>query len=303
MLETIIATIISSFFLLNINFSHIFNWLDNPISPEAVIEKQVTVHLPQKKMGIAEIELSAYSAAVFDIKDQLFIFEKNSNDRLRIASITKLMTALVFLDHNPGWDQVYQITRQDRRDGGKIYLYLGDQVTVKNLFYAMLVGSDNTATIALIHAAGLNEADFVAEMNAKAKALGLLQTHFVDPVGLSNDNISTAREVAVLAQTALARNEVNQAVSTEKTDFATVAGIPKTIESTNTLLNNFSDNNIRIIGGKTGHTDLAGYCFVAKFTDSRQHEIISVILNTPSANDRFKQTAKLVRWIYDSYEW
>jgi len=303
MMGSIIITIISSFFWLNINFNNIFLFTHNSISSEAVIEKQATIHLPQKKSGIQDIEVSAYSAAVFDIKDKLFIFEKNSNDRLRIASISKLMTALVFLDNNPGWDQIYEITREDRRDGGKIYLYLGDKVTVKNLFYAMLVGSDNTATIALIHAAGMTESDFVVNMNEKARELGLLQTSFVDPVGLSNSNISTAREVALLAQAALAKAEINQAVGTEKTEFSTVAGIPKAIESTNSLLNSFPDDSIKIVGGKTGHTELAGYCFVAKFIDANQHEIISVVLDTPSEAERFKQTARLVRWIYDSYEW
>jgi len=303
MMGQIILTIISSFFLLNVNLNQVFSFVSAPINPEAVIEKQATIHSPQRKVGIQDIEISAYSAAVLDIKDKLFIFEKNSNDRLRIASITKLMTALVFLDNNPGWDQIYEIKREDRREGGKIYLYLGDKVTVKNLFYAMLVGSDNSATIALIHSAGLSEADFVAKMNEKAKSLGLLQTRFVDPVGLSNSNVSTAREVALLAQAALAQSEINQAVATEKTEFSTVAGVSKAIESTDALLNNFSDNNIRIVGGKTGYTDLAGYCFVAKFIDANQHEIISVVLNTPSETDRFKQTAKLVRWIYDSYEW
>ncbi|MEI7620333.1 MAG: serine hydrolase [Candidatus Falkowbacteria bacterium] len=303
MIESIIATIVTSFFLLNISFNDVFAFVQNPINPGAVIEKQATIHLPQKKSGIQDIQVSAYSAAVFDVKDKLFIFEKNSNDRLRIASITKLMTALVFLDTNPNWDQIYEIKREDRRDGGKVYLYLGDKVTVKNLFYAMLVGSDNSAAIALVHSAGLSEEDFVVKMNEKAQSLGLLQTRFIDPVGLSNSNVSTAREVALLAQATLTRSEISQAVSTEKTEFTTVAGVSKTIESTDALLNNFPDGNIKILGGKTGYTDLAGYCFVAKFVDSQQHEIISVVLNTPSENDRFKQTAKLVRWVYDSFEW
>ena len=303
MFETIIVTIISSFFLLNLNLNDVFLFVSSPISPEAVIEKQATVRLPQKKFGVQDIEVSAYSAAVLDTKDKMFIFEKNSSDRLRIASITKLMTALTFLDYNPGWDQVYEVRREDRRDGGKIYLYLGEKVTIKDLFYAMLVGSDNSSTISLIHSTGLSEEDFVVKMNEKAKSLGLLQTTFVDPIGLSNSNVSTAKEVALLAQAALARTEINQAVSQEKAEFSTLAGEPKVIESTNALLNNFPDSDIKIVGGKTGHTDLAGYCFVAKFIDNNQHEIISVVLNTPSESDRFKQTSKLVRWIYDSYEW
>lgn len=303
MIGQILATFIASIFWLNVDFNDVFSFAHNPISPEAVIEKQVTAHLPQKKSGIQDIEISAYSAAVFDTKDKAFIFEKNPNDRLRIASITKLMTALVFLDTRPDWNKEYEIKREDRRDGGKIYLYLGEKVTVKDLFYAMLVGSDNSSTISLIHSAGMSEEDFVAKMNEKAKALGLLQTRFVDPVGLSNNNVSTAREVALLAQAALSKDEINQAVSTKKTEFSTLDGTPKSIESTDLLLNNFPDDKIRILGGKTGYTDLAGYCFVAKFIDTNQHEIISVVLNTPTENDRFKQTSRLVRWIYDSYEW
>lgn len=303
MMGSIIATIVTSFFLLNVNLNNVFLFISNPVSAEAVIEKQASIHLPEKKSDAVDIDLSAYSAAVLDVKDNLFIFEKNSNDRLRIASITKLMTALVFLDHNPGWDQVYEIKREDRRDGGKIYLYLGEKVTIRDLFYAMLVGSDNSATIALVHSTGLSEADFVALMNEKARSLGLLQTNFIDPVGLSNDNLSTAREVALLAQAALSKKEINQAVSTEKTEFSTVAGAIKTIESTDVLLNNFSDENIKILGGKTGYTELAGYCFVAKFVDASQHEIISVVLKTPTENERFKQTAKLVRWVYDNFQW
>ncbi len=303
MLETIIASILSSVFLVRVDFTPVFSFVHSQPTVEAVIEKQATVRLPQKKIGAPEIDVLAYSAAVYDTKNKMFLFEKNSRDRLRIASITKLMTALVFLENNPGWDQIYEIKRDDRRDGGKIYLYLGEKVTVRNLFYAMLVGSDNTAAIALIHAAGLTEEDFVQKMNEKAQALGLLETRFVDPVGLSNNNVSTAREVAVLAQAALEKSDINEAVATEKTEFSTEAGAVKTIESTDYLLGNFSDGDIRIIGGKTGYTELAGYCFAAKFSDQNKHEIISVILNSESKNERFRQTARLVRWIYDNYEW
>jgi D-alanyl-D-alanine carboxypeptidase len=213
------------------------------------------------------------------------------------------MTALVFLDNNPGWDKNYTMQDADRRDGGKIYLYRGDEVTVRDLFDAMLVGSDNTATIALIHAAGFTEDDFVKKMNDKAATMGLTQTKFFDAVGLNNDNVSTAREVAELAKTALATPEILQTVSNKSVTFKTTAGIVKIIDSTDSLLNGFSSDHIQIIGGKTGHTDLAGYCFVAKFTDQNNHVIISVVLGTDSEAERFRQTAKLANWIYDSFTW
>jgi D-alanyl-D-alanine carboxypeptidase len=298
MIFSILTTIIVSIFGLSFN-------LDNlPIEHYAsVIEKPPTYHLPIKKAGVSDLDILADSAAVLDIKDNLFIFEKNANEVRRLASITKLMAALVFLDNNPGWDKTYSIQREDRRDGGAVYLYLGEEVTVKDLFYAMLVGSDNTADIALIHASGLTEEDFVQRMNEKARYLGFFNTKFADPVGLSNDNVSTAREVALLVKAALDNPDIFKAVATNEVEIVTAEGQKKTIKSTNYLLNNFSSERARILGGKTGHTDLAGYCLAAKFTDQNQHDIISVVLGADSELERFRQSARLVNWVYDNFDW
>lgn len=238
-----------------------------------------------------------------DATSNKIIYNKNNNQTAPIASITKLMTALVFLEHNPGWDSIYVIQRDDRREGGKIYLYLGEQVTVKDLFYLSLVGSANTATAALVHSAGFTEEEFADKMNAKAVALGLLKTNFEDATGLSNQNISTAFEVAQIAKHALAEKEISEATLKRQYVFKTLAGVEKRVYSTDYLLENFPQNGIKILGGKTGYTDLAGYCFVGKFVNKNGNEIITVVLGGDDKNSRFHETRELAEWAYDNYTW
>lgn len=247
--------------------------------------------------------ISADRAAIFDISTNTFLWEKNSDVQQPLASITKLMTALVFLENNPGWDTIYKIGASDNIAGGKVSLFLGEQLKVKDLFYSSLVASDNGATIALVHATGLSESEFISKMNMKAKQLGLFKTSFVDPIGLSDYNLSTARDIARLARAALKNEEIKKATLTDEYKFETLEGKDKTVESTDYLLGSDVANEVYVQGGKTGYTDKAGYCFVGQFKNKSNREIISVVLNSASINDRFKQTKALVVWTFSGYQW
>jgi len=246
--------------------------------------------------------ISADKAAVLSLSDRSFLFTKDADKSQPIASITKLMTALVFLDKNPGWEKIYKITESDKIEGGHLNLFLGDEVNLKDLFYTSLIASDNGATIALVHASGLSEKEFVDLMNQKAQFLGLRSTFFSDPIGLSDRNISTAREVAILVRTALASEEIKKAVYTPNYSYLTVQGRDKKIESTDYLLFLESENGLKAFGGKTGYTDTAGYCFAGKFSSASGKEFISVVLNSEDKNSRFKESRDLVRWILENYE-
>lgn len=123
-------------------------------------------------------EMAAEKGAVLEANDHFFLFAEKADEPQPIASITKLMTALVFLDNNPGWENPYTITEADKIEGGRLNLFLGDEVTVKDLFYTSLVASDNGATMALVHASGLSDEEFLKKMNDKAAALGLKNTSF-----------------------------------------------------------------------------------------------------------------------------
>jgi len=278
------------------------NGLSNrlPENPEKIIR-------PQKKIDAVELEIPARSAFAIDCENGVELFNKNQDQVAPMASITKLMTALVFLDYNPGWETIYQIQKQDRREGGRIYLYYGDEVTVKDLFYLSLVGSANTATVALVHSVGLSEQEFVQKMNDKALELELENTRFEDVVGLSDGNVSTASEIAFLAQKSLAQKDIRQAVLTKEYELVTQKGRSRMIFTTDYFLENFEQSilpsSVMIIGGKTGYTEAAGYCFVGQFREGEGKEIVTVVLGAQSDADRFSQTEKLAAWIYENYEW
>jgi D-alanyl-D-alanine carboxypeptidase len=171
------------------------------------------------------------------------------------------------------------------------------------LFYLSLVGSANSATRALVSATGMTQKEFVAKMNKKVQSLGLKKTSFVDPVGLSDFNVSTAAEVTKIANEALKNKYIQEATLTKKYNFTTLAGRTNTAYNTDILLGIFSGDDIRIAGGKTGYTGMAGYCFVGKFINSEGNEVISAVLGGDTINSRFHETRNLINWTYNNFEW
>ena len=256
----------------------------------------------EERPEVIPFDLQSNCGSVMDLQNKEILFNKEADKKWPIASITKLVTALVFLDNNPGWDAIYEVRREDRREGGKIYLYTGDKVSVKNLFYLSLVGSANTATLALVRSTGMNEEEFVQKMNEKVSNMGLENTYFSDPAGLSY-NVSTAKEVAKFAQVALSNSDISAATLTKKYELTTLGGRKRIVYNTDDLLDIFPQNGIKIIGGKTGYTEAAGYCFVGKFVDHNGIEMISVVLGSGSRNSRFSETKNLAEWAYESYVW
>jgi D-alanyl-D-alanine endopeptidase (penicillin-binding protein 7) len=247
---------------------------------------------------------TASSAAFINEKTGSLLWGERSDEQHSIASITKLFTALVFLDFNPGWNKSYQLKPEDRREGGKIYLWSGDQVTVRDLFYLSLVASGNSETLALVNSTGLGEELFVKKMNEKAKELGLEKTVFYDPIGLDERNVSTAREVAKFAREALRRPEITAAVTTAKFKAIVRGGREVVVSSTDQLLSEKDSlGGLVLNGGKTGYNEQAGYCFVGKFVNQDNRPLISVVLGEASKESRFSETMRLVDWAYANLAW
>ncbi len=247
---------------------------------------------------VNEPETKSLRYASIETNNNLFLNEKNSFEIQPIASITKLMTALVVLDLKPNWEKIYEIERSDRREGGRIYLYLGDKVKIKDLFSLSLVGSANTATAALVSSLNLSEEEFVKLMNDKAKDLGLTNTSFKDPVGLSVENLSNAREVTLLAKSALSKVEISETLKMDKIIFTTLQGQKREVDSTDILLNEDFTSELEFLGGKTGYIPEAGYCFVAKFKQQDKGEIIVSVLNSENKSSRFQDALNLANYIY-----
>ncbi len=236
--------------------------------------------------------LQSRSAAVLDLATGEFAQTYNADEVMPIASLTKLMTALVFLDTQPNWGKRIAYSNADSRIGAKLLIRAGDTITIRQLFNTMLIGSANNATITLVRSTGLTQAEFVRRMNAKAALFGLKQTHFVEPTGLDDGNVSTAREYAYLAKLAFGNAKIQKVTTTPVYAFSTGGGIYHRIKNSNTLLKNAS---LRIRGGKTGYTEEAGFS-VAMITQARPNSTasyITVVLGHPSSAGRFAEAREL----------
>jgi len=258
---------------------------------------------PEKKDKSEDFSFNDCGGAILDSRTGTLIYSQSADQLMPIASITKLMSALVFLDTKTDWEKVYEVKNSDLVGGGKNYLAVGDEVRVKDLFYLGLVGSINSSIEALVSSTGMERKDFIKKMNDKAKELKLEKTSFVDPTGLDDADVSTASEVVKLADVAFKNKHIQEATLTERYEFNTVGGKKIVVDNTDILLDNFSENNPKIIGGKTGFTNSAGYCFVGKFINADNNVVVSAVLGGPTILSRFNETKNAVAWVYDSFEW
>jgi len=138
----------------------------------------------------------ARSAVVFDPVTNEVLFAKNAATSAPIASLTKLMTAMVFLDHKPDLEREVEVTRTELSGAGHTQLRNGELVSLGDLLHMSLMCSDNVATRVLARESGLEAAEFLGEMNRKAHELNLGDTRFVEFTGLDEHNVSTATDVA-----------------------------------------------------------------------------------------------------------
>ncbi|BFD25072.1 MAG: serine hydrolase [Candidatus Parcubacteria bacterium] len=248
-------------------------------------------------------EVSAPKGAVMLSADNSFLYTKEATVAQPIASLTKLMTVLVFLENNPGFDQEYKISAGDHIAGGKIHFWSGDTVTVLDLFKSALVGSDNVATRALAKSTGLSEEDFVAAMNNQAKRLGMFSSHFVEPTGLAAGNVASAQDVARLVKATLAYPEIAATTNLNTYRFTTKEGKTRIVEATNDLVHADSVD-LALEGAKTGYTEEAGYCFAAAINELETEEtIITVVLGASSSAERFRDTETLADWVATYFSW
>lgn len=260
-------------------------------------------NFPQKLDKGVMPEIKSSSVFVYSPTSDYAFVDKDSDKVQAIASITKLMTALVFLENNPGWENIYEIKREDRVEGGRIYAYLGDKVRIIDLFNLSLVASANTATKALVSSTGLSQEEFVAKMNEKAKELGMNSTSFVDPIGISDHDISNAQDLSILLKKIIENDDIRKTTEKNEYRFKTVDGIPKVAYSTDRLIEKYPKDGISLLGGKTGFIDAAGFCFAGVFENTEGKEVISIVLGAEHPSLRFSETDDLVSWIYSNFVW
>jgi D-alanyl-D-alanine carboxypeptidase len=189
-------------------------------------------------------------------------------------------------------------------DGGVAYFANGDQITVRDLWKTMIVGSSNTAALTLAKASGLSDADFVTEMNANAAGLGMMATHFVEPTGLDNQNFSTAKDIAALARAEFADAEVAQTTAIPYFDLVKIKGATKRVVATDKLLGSFINKApYKLLGAKTGYITESGYNIVISVTRDGAAPVTVVVLGAASNDLRFQEAKSVAYWAFQNYRW
>jgi D-alanyl-D-alanine endopeptidase (penicillin-binding protein 7) len=241
-------------------------------------------------------ELRSKAAVAIDPATGDELLAKHADEVLPIASTTKIFVALAVRAHDLDLDAWTAITKADAyaaRGGSRTRLDVGERFTNRDLLRAMLIASDNRAPTALGRAAGLDDDQLVAAMNAVAKRLHLAHTHFTDPNGLRG-NVSTPRELALALHAALADDVLREIMGEDGAEVVGKSGRPR-IEYRNTnqpLIARRWD----VIGGKTGYTDAAGYCFVtAARIDGR--EVVLAFLHADGKLARFADFDRVAAWL------
>ena len=236
------------------------------------------------------IGTSASSAVLMDAESGRVLYEQNSRQPRLIASITKLMTALVAVEQGSDLDEVVVIKGEWLgSEGSSIYLKAGEEITLRGLLYGLLLQSGNDAAMAIAcHTAG-SEAEFVALMNRRAAELGMKDSSFANPSGLNDDkHYSSAYDMALAAQACLKNETVAEICATGSITIGT-----RTFVNHNKLLRRYEG----CVGMKTGFTEKAGRTLVSAATRDGQ-TLICVTLND---GDDWNDHRKLLDYGFQTY--
>ena len=239
-------------------------------------------------------DVRSSSAFVMDPTNGTVVFERKSEQVGPIASITKLMTALVVLEAQQPLDEIIEIKADDRWKGKGAFsrLIVGTKLSRGDLLHLALMASENRAARAVGRSYPGGEAAFVRAMNAKAKALGMTQTHFDDPSGLSTENVSSARDLAKLV-IAASHNATIREYSTSRSHEVKVGRSLLEFRNTNSLVAN---PTWTITVQKTGFINEAGECLVMQ-TVIEERPVVIVLLNSFGKYTRVADAKRIRQWM------
>ena len=237
--------------------------------------------------------IRAEAAIVYNPVTQQVLYEENAQDSRSIASITKVMTAVVFLEHALDLAQPVTIERSDVRAASTTYLRANDVVTPLDLLHLLLIGSDNAAARALARVSPFGAAGFIERMNQKAQELGLSNTRYADPSGLLAANVSSAYDMARLISFASGDERIATIMRKSHEQIPTARRTIH-VNSTNKLL---FGGDIDVRGGKTGFTSKSGYCLATLLKVPHGDPVAVVVLGARSSASRFLETKHLFNWL------
>ena len=246
---------------------------------------------------VTEPTINSRAAIVYDRNSGTILFKKNENEKRKMASTTKIMTAIVVIE-NSNLDDIVTISSKAAGTGGsRLGLHTNDKISVRDLVYGLMLCSGNDAAVALAEYVGNNISGFADLMNKKCTELNLSSTHFVTPHGLDNEeHYTTAYELAVITNYALKNNTFRNFVST-KNYTITINNHPKNLSNTNELLGNLDG----VYGVKTGFTNGANRCLVTSIKRNNL-DLICIVLGADTKKDRTKDSIELIEYAFNNFE-
>jgi D-alanyl-D-alanine endopeptidase (penicillin-binding protein 7) len=242
------------------------------------------------------LPLNSEVALVFDAREGEVIYEQRADRHRPIASLTKLMTAMVVLDARQRLDEVILIddADRDRLRGSRSKLAVGNAYTRHDLLASALIASDNRAAAALARTYPGGTPAFIEAMNAKARTLGMAETRFADASGLDSRNISTARDLVRMALAASDYPNIRRLSTYDSYQLTDLrGGRTLTFPNANRLARSASWN---IDVGKTGYTSDAGYCLLVQ-TKVGERPLVIVLLNSWGRQSKYGDTARIRDWL------
>lgn len=265
----------------------IFSEIDNTLTEET-----------SSNTNASSLNLNSRSCVVIDRLSKNILYGKNETNQVKMASTTKIMTAIVVLE-NSSLDENVEVSQKAANTGGsRLGLKTGDKITIRDLLYGLMLRSGNDTAVCLAETVAGSIEEFASIMNAKAQELGLSNTHFESPHGLDSDeHYTTAYELALLSDYALKNPTFLNIVGT-KNYTVTINGYPKVISNTNELLGNLNG----VYGIKTGFTNGANRCLVTACKRGDM-DIICVVLGADTKSFRTKDSIKLIEYTFKTYEY
>lgn len=254
-------------------------------------------NFPLRNFNISEPVIEAEAAIAFDINSKKILYQKNALKKRPIASLTKLITALIVLENIEPETETIVSKKAVETYGRMGNLIVNEKITIKTLLYALLMQSSNDAAVALAETVSPN---FIELMNKRANELGMDNTYFADPSGLDPRNISVAQDLIKLTKEIIKYPLIIEILQTPSVDLTSVDGWHNHhLVNTNRLLQKISG----IIGGKTGYLEEAGECLLLIAEKPRGGGDIIYIILGAKIGQKFFEMERLISWTKNAYVW
>ncbi len=259
---------------------------------------------PDKKPTVSakQPEVNATSAIAVWEKSNKVAYQKEIDKKLPLASLTKIVAMKVFLDTGTSMDKVVTYKKADENynyeychpwESARLTVKEGETMKVKDLMYSALVGSANNAVESLVRASGLSRQDFIAKMNSTVKKWGAKNTNFVEPTGLSPENVSSVSDYVIITEEAFKDATLQKIATTKTYSFSTIN--TKKLHNLKNTSKIIQNSNYNITASKTGYLNEAGYCLMSRIKIGNDNLIV-IVFGAPTSAATVENTKKIVEF-------